>query len=170
MPAPIDPHTRQAIITDIQTGQLSRNAIARKHKVALATVSNIAKAEHLTDAFDRTRTKNATQALLDDNKAKRAELQKLFLQRSREALAAMDQPFIVYKIGGKDNIYTEQHVDRPPTGDLRNLMIVAATGLDKALVIERHDTDDQNLSGVDAWLQEMIYGKQTDPATGDGQE
>lgn len=170
MPAPIDPQTRQAIITDIQTGQLSRNAIARKHKVAQSTVSAIAETEGLVNAFDRTATKNATQALRDDNKAKRAELQKLFLQRSREALAAMDKPFIVHKIGGKDNVYTEHEVPNPPTGDLRNLMIVAATGLDKALVIERHDTDDQNLSGVDAWLQAMIYGEQTDPATGDGQE
>lgn len=156
MPAPIDPQRRTAILTDITTGKLSRNAIATKHGVSPATVGNIAKAQGLTDPFDRTATKNATEALRADNKAKRLELQALFLQRSREALLAMDQQFVVFKIGGKDNVYTEHEVPIPPTGDQRNLMIIAATGLDKALVIERHDTDDRQLSAVDTWLAAMM--------------
>lgn len=158
MPPPTPDHIRQAIITDITTGQLSRNAIARKHNVAQSTVTRIAEAEGLADAFDRTQTKNATEALRSDNKAKRAELQELFLRRGKEALLAMDQPFVVFKIGGKDNIYTEHDVPIPPTVDQRNLMIIAATALDKALAIERFDTDDQDLPAVDAWVRVQLYG------------
>jgi hypothetical protein len=68
----------------------------------------------------------------------------------------MDKPFTVFRIGGKDNVYTEQDVPRPPTGDMRNLMIIAATGLDKAITIERYDTDDRQLSAFDQWLAEMM--------------
>ena len=42
MPARIDDDKRAAILADIEAGQLSRNAIARKHGVAQGTVSNIA--------------------------------------------------------------------------------------------------------------------------------
>lgn len=169
MPGPIDPQTRAAIINDLTQGTLSAHKIAHKHDVAQSSVSRIAKAEGIE--LDRSATKNATDALRKDNKAKRLALQALFLQRSHEALLAMDQRFMVHKIGGKDNVYTEHEVPIPPTGDQRNLMIIAATGLDKALVIERHDTDAQNLSAFDLWLAAMMDDdEETDPATGDGQD
>lgn len=171
MAAPLTPEQRDNILTDILTGDLSRNEIARKHHVSAGSVTNIAKAAGHSDAFDRSRTKNATEAARDDNKARRTALSKRLLDRAQEALEQMDRPHLTFKIGGKDNIYTEHMLDNPPTGDMRNLMIIAATAIDKHLVIERHDTDDQNLAGVDAWLRAMMYGEiPTDPATGDGQD
>lgn len=168
---PLDPHTRAAILTDITTGQLSRNAIARKHNVASSTVGAIAQAEGHADAFDRTATKNATQAAQVDSKARRVALSKRLLDRAEEALDQMDQPHLVFKIGGKDNVYTEHELDLPPTGDMRNLMIIAATAIDKHIVLERYDSDDQNLSAFDAFLRTMMYGDtDTDPTTGDGQD
>lgn len=165
----LDPQTKANILADILTRNHSRNEIARRHHVAASTVTAIAKASGNPNAFDRSATKNATDAARADAKSERAELSRLLLRRAREALEAMDEPFIVARIGGKDNVYTEQLVDGPPTGDQRNLMIIAATALDKHLIIERHDTDDQNLAGVDAWLRAMMYGEvPTDPTTGDG--
>lgn len=161
MPPPLDPELRDLILGDIQavaegTSTLSRNAIARAHGVAATTVTAIARAEGLTGAFDRTQTKNATEAAAADAKAERAALRQLLRRRAREALEAMDAPFIVAKIGGKDNVYTEQLVDGPPTADMRNLMIIAATAIDKDMAIDRYDSDQQNLSAFDVWLAEMM--------------
>ena len=81
-----------------------------------------------------------------DNKALRVSTARRMLIKANELLDQMDQPHIVFNIGGKDNIYTEQLMDRPPTVDLRNLMITAATALDKHLVLEKHDAG----AGTDA--------------------
>lgn len=156
MTPPIPPKTRAAILADIHAGQLSRNRIAEQHGVAPSTVTAIAKAEGLTGAFDRSSTKNATEALRADSKQRRALLSRRLLDRAAEALEQMDQPHIVFKIGGSENIYTEHEMNRPPTGDMRNLMIIAATAIDKHIVIERHDSDQLQLSEFDRWLAEMM--------------
>jgi len=73
MPAPLAPRKRAAVLKDIRAG-LPRNEIARKHKVSQGTVTGIAKAEHLTDAFDRSATIKATAAAQADHQAMLADL------------------------------------------------------------------------------------------------
>lgn len=141
MPPRIPDETREAILEDVQSGQLARNAIARKHKVGPATVSRIADEAGLDQPFDRTETKNATQARQADNRRRRAELSSRLLVKAGQLLDDMDRPAIVWNIGGKDNTYTEHPMPKPPTGDLRNLMVTAATAIDKHVVLERIDAD-----------------------------
>lgn len=136
---------RQAIADDIRAGK-PRNQVARDHDVSAGTVTNIARESGLTEAFDRSATKNATAALVADNKALRAITSRRMLVKANELLDQMDQPHIVFNIGGKDNVYTEHLMDRPPTTDLRNLMTSAAVAIDKHAVLEKLDSD----SGADA--------------------
>lgn len=163
MPAPIPDDVRAAILDDIRAGK-PRNQIARDHNVSTGSVTNIAKANGLT--FDRAATKDATQARKTDMAAERAIVSHLFLRRAREALEQMDQPHTVFNFGGKDNTYNEKHLDRPPTGDLRNLMVTAAMGLDKHLVRERFDSG-EDANQVGSLLGALLDGLQerygTDP-------
>lgn len=147
---------RAAIEADIRAGQKSRNQIARDHDVSVGSVTNIAKGLGLTTAFDRSATKNATKAAQLDAKARRAVLQHRFLDRAERALDDMERAHLVFNFGGKENTYAEHLLDRPPTGDQRNLMIIAATGLDKSIAIDRHDADTMANAAVDTWLDAML--------------
>lgn len=159
MPPRLPDGQREAILADINAGK-ARNRIARDHDVSPGTVSNIAKRAGVTDAFDRTQTKNATEAAVADNKALRASTSRRFLEEANALLDDLHKPHIVFNIGGKDNIYTEHLLDRAPTGDLRNLVVSAATAFDKHLAAERHDSDDQHgLSAVDDWLRSVVGGQ-----------
>ncbi len=156
---------RTAILADIQAGKKSRGQIARDHKVSPQTVGNIAKDEGKTNAFSRLQTKNATQAAIIDNKAMRVLAAQRLIVKVHEILDQMDQPHMVFNIGGKDNTYTEQLMPKPPTGDLRNLMVTAATAVDKHLVLERHDVSDPDVMG--SLLGTLLDGLQRKHGTGD---
>lgn len=142
MPPRIPDDKRAAILTDTRAGTKSRAQIARDHDVSPQTVGNLAKAANITDAFSRLQTKNATEAAVVDSRARRAMIAARMLTKAVELLDQMDQPHIVFNIGGKDNIYTEHTMSRPPTADLRNLMVTAATAVDKHLALDRHDSTD----------------------------
>jgi transposase-like protein len=145
MPPRIPDDKREAILQDVQSGKLARNAIARKHDVGPATVSRIADEAGLDQPFDRTETKNATEAKQADNRALRAELSRRLLVKAGEFLDQIDQPHIVFNFGGKDNTFEQRTLPKPPTGDIRNLVVSAATAIDKHIVIDRHDSG----AGVD---------------------
>ena len=155
MPRPIPDDVRQAVIDDIRAGEKSRNQIARDHDVSVGTVTNIARRAGLTAAFDRSATKNATEAAKADNAALRASTSRRLLIKANELLDQMDQPHTAFNFGGKDNTYNEKQLSRPPVSDLRNLMTAAAVAVDKHLVIEKHDNSGESHAAVDAWLTEM---------------
>ncbi|MBF8193269.1 helix-turn-helix domain-containing protein [Nonomuraea sp. K274] len=155
MPRPIPDNVRQNILDDINAGEKSRNQIARDHNVSVGTVTNIAKRAGLTTAFDRSATKNATEAAKADNAALRAATSRRLLVKANELLDQMDQPHLAFNFGGKDNTYNEKQLPKPPVSDLRNLMTAAAVAVDKHLVIEKHDNSGESHAAVDAWLTEM---------------
>lgn len=160
MPPRLPDDQREAILADIRAGGKSRNQVARDHGVSVGTVSNIAKQAGLTDAFDRSQTKNATEAAVADNKALRASTSRRFLEEANRLLDELHTPHMVFNIGGKDNVYTEHLLPEPPTVDKRNLIVSAATAFDKHMAAERHDSDDQHgLSAVDDWLRGVIGGQ-----------
>ncbi|MEU6858839.1 hypothetical protein AB0B28_08200 [Glycomyces sp. NPDC046736] len=145
MPLRLPDDKRAAILADIRaahngTSNLGRNEIARRHDVAASTVSKIAAEENLADAFDRTHTENATRAALADNRSMRATLSRRLLVKAGELLDDMDAPHTAFAFGGRDNVYNSKELPKPPTGDLRNLMVTAATAIDKHIVIDRHDS------------------------------
>jgi len=151
VPPPLDPAKRAAIAEDIRAGK-ARNAIARERGVSPATVSNIARENNLT--FDRTLTETATRAKQIDNKARRAALAERLLDKATDLLDLMDEPYLVYAFGGKDNDYNEHLRDRPPATDLRNLMTSAAVAIDKHAVLEKLDTD-SGAAGARSMLGEL---------------
>lgn len=70
----IPDNKRAAILADIRTGSKSRNQIASDHDVSVGSVTNIAKAADLTDAFDRSGLEKATHAAVADNRSRRAQI------------------------------------------------------------------------------------------------
>jgi len=146
----------EAIIGGIAAGK-GRNAIAREHNVSVGTVTGIAKAEGLT--FDRSLTKAATEAKVSDNKLRRASIISGLLDDVEELRAQLRQPHKVFKIGGRDNVYTEQLVDKPPTDAIRNLVVSIGIMLDKHVRLELHDRADTSFNGVDAWFDVMTDGQ-----------
>lgn len=71
MPPPLDPAKRDAITRAIRDGAGERSAgsIAREHHVAVNTVTRLARAIGLPDAFVRDRTEKATAARNVDQRA-----------------------------------------------------------------------------------------------------
>ncbi len=165
MPPRLPDDKRAAILADIRSGILGNRRIADKHEVAPSTVSRLAAEAGIVGAFERSQTKNATEAVIADSRALRAATARRLIAKANDLLDQMDQPHIVFNIGGKDNIYTEQLMDRPPTGDLRNLMVTAATAIDKHIVLERHDATDPGAMG--SLLGSLLEGLQQKHGTGD---
>lgn len=143
MPPRIPDETRESILADLEAENGSTHEIAERHGVGQASVSRIAKGAGIT--LDRAKTENATKAQMADNRALRAELSRRLLVKASDALDQMDQPHRVFAFGGKENTFNDEVLDRPPTGDMRNLMVIAATAIDKHIVIDRHDSG----AGVD---------------------
>jgi transposase-like protein len=165
VPPRIPDDKRAAILADVRAGHKGRNQVARDHGVALSTVTKLAKEAGVTDAFDRAQTKNATAAAIVDNKAMRVLAAQRLIVKAHELLDQMDQPHTVFNFGGKDNTYEERLLPKPPTGDLRNLMVTAATAIDKHLVLERHDANDPGAMG--SLLGTLLDGLQARHGTGD---
>lgn len=141
MPSPIPDETRTAILEDLESDtEESCRTIAKRHGVSDATVRKIAKDEGFTNAFTRADTKNATEAAAADNAARRAELSRRFLEEAKLALDEMHRPHLAFAFGGKDNTFAEKELPSPPTGDKRNLMIIAATAVDKSMALDKHDS------------------------------
>lgn len=151
----IDDDKRAAILADIKAGK-ARNLIAREYEVSAGLVSKIAKEADVTDAFDRSHTKNATEAAQADNAASRTRLAARFLEEAHKALDDLHGPYTVYSFGGKDNLYNDHKLDEPPSSDKRNFMIIAATAADKHMAIDKHASNTQGLSAVDEWLAHVL--------------
>jgi transposase-like protein len=139
MPKRIPDHVRAAILEDIHAGHKSARAIARDHGVSIGTVSNIAKETDSADAFERSRTENATIARRADCAALRAATSQRFLDEANHLLDELHRPHIAFNFGGKDNTYAEHELRAPPPAEKRNLIVAAATAFDKHLAAERHD-------------------------------
>lgn len=142
MPPAVPENERARILDDIRAGQLSRNAIARKHKRSVSTVTNIAKAAGNADAFDRSHTENATRARRTDLAAARSELAERWMRVANDVLDQLGQPYTVWAFAGKDGVWRERTLPRPPAPELRNLIVSAATATDKHLVLDKHNTGD----------------------------
>lgn len=135
----IPANTREAILDDVRAGGMSVRAIAEKHQVSRSTVSTYAKAAGLHGGFDRSKTAAATAARVVDLAARRAEVKERLLAKASDLLDQLDQPHKVFSFGGKDNTYNSKILDRPPTGDIRNLMQSASIALQRHIDLEKVD-------------------------------
>lgn len=140
MPRPLAADKRAAILTDIRAGELSRNAIARKHSVSVGSVTNIAKKAEEHTAFDRSQTVQATRAREADTASVRASLAArrtafaVHLQDVAEREAGkLTAPTLYWEWGGKEHTYAEKTVDEPTATDRRTIMATIATAVDRSL-------------------------------------
>lgn len=132
----------------------TRNDIAREVGRSGSTVSRVVR--HAGLSFDRASTIEATKARQADLAEMRADLEMRYLERAAELLEQMDEPHLVFNIGGKENTYTEHLLDRPTTGDIRNLMQSASIATTASLKIATAGVGDTDHSAVDAWLEFML--------------
>lgn len=150
---PVEETVRARVIELVKAGT-PRNAIARELMIAPSTVSRIAQDAELT--FDRaTATAAAVAARQADLKARRLSLIDELFAKAEDHLVAIDQPFLAFNIGGKDNTYTDHELDRPPTGDLLNLHRAASLALKDARELIRDD-DDEGVAEAESMLMNLI--------------
>lgn len=149
-PADIDPDR----LRQLHAQGLSCAAIADELGVNRSTISRHAR--RLGLKFDRSQTKAATEALVFDAKAKRAQLANDLLDDAAKIRAQLWERCRVYSFGGRDNAYNETWHERPDFAAQLKIVQTVGVALDKVLRIEQHDSDTQGLAAVDAWLRDMI--------------
>lgn len=122
--------------------------------MSVRSVQTIAHDAGVVPDAARAQTNNATEQVRATNAQRRAALAARFLDAAERALDDMESPAKIYNFGGKDNTYNEVAVERPPTADQRNLMIIAATATDKHKVLDQYDsaTDNADVSKFLEWL------------------
>jgi len=171
MPARIPDDIRAAILADVRAGEKSCRSIARDHRVSSSTVSALAREAGIDDAFERTNTKKAIEATHVDNKARRAALSARLIARAEKLERSMDEPHLLVKIGGKDNIYTGHLMARPDTAAIKDMMVSIGIAVDKHRVLELHDGD-PGVDGAKSMLGALAAGlalaHERIRATGDG--
>ena len=150
---PVDSKTRARIRKLARQG-MSRNAIARECEVSPSTVTRVCAEAKPPISFDRTATAAATQAVVDDLKARRAEMAADVLDQARKVLDKFSAQHTV--VGWYQGAAFEHVIDGPQSGDVKNYAIALGVLLDKHLVLVKHDSDDRDLPAVDQWLASML--------------
>lgn len=150
---PVEADVRARAIELIRAS-MPRNAIARELQIAPSSVSKIATEEGLS--FDRAnQTASATAARQHDLKVRRLELIDELMAKAADHLVAIDQPFLAFSFGGKENEYNEHELERAPTGDILNLHRAASLAMKDARELIRDD-DDQGVAEAESMLMNLI--------------
>jgi hypothetical protein len=136
---PLEPDKRAAILADIEARQLGRNAIARKHRVGLGTVTTIAHDAGIYDAFDRTQTARATADRQADMKARRTRLAEDLLDDAERIRDRLFDPY-TQAVSGREGV-EKVTLEEPDAASLRNIMTSIAVALDKHVLLDKHDKD-----------------------------
>nr|WP_236070906.1 helix-turn-helix domain-containing protein [Streptomyces polyasparticus] len=133
MGRPIDDHDREQVRRLHAAGK-SRNEIAKAIKRSPSTVSKIAAAFEPPLTFDRAaEVAVATEVRRADLAARRSALA-LTLQRDAEQLRAqLWEPCTIGAFGGRDNVWSETHLERPTFQDQRAILAATGTAIDRSL-------------------------------------
>lgn len=143
---PISPEQRQQVL-DLHAQGLPRNEIARQAGISAGSVTNICRDAGLS--FDRSATKQATAARSVDLAAGRLRLAEKMLAASESMLDTIDEPYLVYSFGGRDNDYNEHTLDSAPVEVKRNIITTAGITFDKLTrIVEKSDTGLEQAAGV----------------------
>ena len=149
----VDAKTRARVLELARSG-MGRNEVARESGVSADTVTRICRAAKPPVTFDRAQTKVATEARLVDLKARRTALSTAILDdvdKMRERLFA---EYLVRSVDRDGN--TVEYMALPTARDWRDTLTAIGIGIDKHIVLTRHDSDDRDLPAVDAWLAAMM--------------
>lgn len=135
---------------------LSLNAIAKRMARSKDVISR--RAADLGLNWDRTRTAVATQAVVLDAKARRAQLANDFLADAERLRKQLWEPTEYVEHGGKDFDEVRWTRDTPIFQDQLRIMQTTALATDRALKLMVFDADDRDLPAVDRWLAYMTGG------------
>lgn len=144
-----------AQITDDQKAEVlalhadghARNEIARRVGISAGSVTNICRAADR--AFDRSETESATKARQVDLAAGRTRLAEKMLAVSEAMLDRVDDPYLVYSFGGKDNDYNEHTLESAPVEVRQRIITTAGITFDKLTrIVEKSDTGLEQAVGV----------------------
>lgn len=140
------------IVAAIRAGE-PRNDIARRFHRSQGTVSRLA-AEHGL-SFDRSITKDATEAKVVDNRARRTRIAERLLEEAERCLDDMHSPAeVVNWHQGRANILLRAE---PTYGDRKQLMVAVAIALEKNVELERIDSaDEEQVKGAIRTLMEQV--------------
>lgn len=149
---PVEDSVRARAIELIGAGP-PRNANSRDLQIAPSSVSAIARDAGLS--FERAiQTASATAARQHDLKVRRIELIDELVSKAADHLVAIDQPFLAFSFGGKENECNEHTLERAPTGDILNLHRAASLALKDARELIRDD--DQGVAEAKSMLMNLV--------------
>lgn len=140
---------RQRIIDLLPSGRSCRS-IARETGHSPNTVARIAKREG--HAWGRVNIARAQEARLAYGAEWRADFAKRLSAKCDELLKDMDSACLVYSFGGRDNVYAEETLARPPHADRLKLMQAVRMAAQTILEIDRHDSAVGILTDVQEYL------------------
>lgn len=126
---------------------VSCRGIAKEMGCAPSTVSRWA--ERAGVKFDRAQTAAAVQAHTVDLAAGRVRLAEKMLAASEDMLDRIDDEYVVYNFGGKDNTFEQRTLDSAPVEVRRNIITTAGITFDKLTrVVEKSDSGLEQAVGV----------------------
>jgi len=154
---------RQIVIDEIRrtfgTAEFSTRKVGKVCGVSEGTVRNIAKSIGMPscapDEASREGVKNAIEQAKLNSAARRTSLASRLLDVAERALDDMGRSALVFNFGGKNNTYAERVIEKPTFADQRNLMIIAATAIDKHRILDQYDAVAARASAFDQWLETM---------------
>lgn len=161
MAAPLTDDERANIIALIEAG-MSRRDIAKQVHRDPATITRIAKSighDWLSKADDRTqsslaRAHKARSAYCAERRAEMAGRLQVAAERMLEQL---DEPFVAFSFGGRDNLYNEHEFLHPPVDAQFTIVRAVRESMRTVLDIDRHDNRaDEGAAAVDEWLRGVI--------------
>jgi hypothetical protein len=131
---PIDNKDRAAVRRLHKQGK-SRNDIARAIKRSPSTVSKIA--TELGLSFERgAEVVAATEARRIDLAGRRVTLAEQLHQDAERLRTQLWEPCTIGAFGGKDNVWSDTHLDRPTFADQRNILAATGTAIQQSLKLQ----------------------------------
>lgn len=151
LPSRLTPEERSDIVAAIKSGQ-SRNEIARTSGRSAGTISRIATQEGLS--FDRSATKEATEAKAIENAAMLENLKRRFLEETQAALDELHSASTLHHWHSGEHL--EHELTEPTFKDKRDIMWRAGGAVRNFLEIDNHQGGgDESFAAVDVWLDAM---------------
>jgi hypothetical protein len=130
--------------------------ISKAMRRSQQTVHKYAKRLHLD--WDRAATAKATEAVVVDNRARRAELEQRLLAEAAAELATIREGMEVGQFAGADGEWKHAWVDKPSPSDRKAIAQTTSTLLTAANRLAELVSDGRELSAVDAWVKAMTSG------------
>lgn len=128
-----------AKLRELHAAGVSQSKMADQLGVSRSTVANWSR--RLGLSFDKTPIVAMNKAAGIDLAAGRLRLAEKMLVAAEAMLDKIDEPYIVYNFGGKDNTYEEHELESAPVEVRRNILTSAAISFDKITRIVEADPD-----------------------------